>query len=76
MGTIAYRERDENFPQLHSLSKVIPDDTPVPRLHALEARYEDVRDPVVQALPQAYRQIVLARLRQLLPPSEPIEGAA
>ena len=52
--------------RLPNVASAIPENTPRARVHALLARYEDVHDPMIAALPTPYRAAVESRLRALL----------
>jgi hypothetical protein len=59
-----------------TLARLIPDDTPAPRLRVLQARYRSTTDPVVGATPADYRRALLDRIAQLLaasPVMEPVQ---
>jgi hypothetical protein len=61
--------------RLPNVTSAIPEETPRARVHALLARYEDVRDPMIAALPTTYRAAVEGRLRALLTSSLVMEPA-
>jgi hypothetical protein len=54
---------------LRQIARAIPDTTLPLRLRQLPSRYENVRDPLVAALPPTYRAAVERRLRLLLSPA-------
>jgi hypothetical protein len=61
--------------RLPNVASAIPEDTPRARVHALLARYEDVRDPMIAALPTTYQAAIESRLRALLTTSLVMEPA-
>ena len=60
---------------LRQIARAVPDTTPPARLRQLRKRYENERDPLIAALPQAYRVAVVSRLRALLAASSVMESA-
>jgi hypothetical protein len=66
VNTIARPTRSEYRTHGSSIARAIPDGTSSGRLLELQARYENERDPLIAALPVAYREAVAYRLRTLL----------